>query len=139
MSQEDHNADEARRRDEERQRTMDFILQQQAQFSADMQQMREAQSQADVKSEQLLADARSLLAKVQSRHRAATPRRAERVITFRLGDRVRIKSGPFAAFTGKIEGINQAKALVKVVVEIFGRVTTVKLRFSDVDVISFSG
>ena len=28
--------------------------------------------------------------------------------TFRLGDTVRIKSGPFASFTGKVEGINQA-------------------------------
>jgi len=57
--------------------------------------------------------------------------------TFRLGDVVRIRSGPFAAFTGKIEGINQAKTLLKVVVEIFGRVTPVKLKFSDVDKISF--
>jgi hypothetical protein len=44
MSQED---DESRRRDEENQRTMKFILEQQAQFTADMQQMREAQAQAD--------------------------------------------------------------------------------------------
>lgn len=46
MSQED---DESRRRDEENQRTMKFILDQQAQFTADMQQMREAQAQADEK------------------------------------------------------------------------------------------
>jgi len=58
---------------------------------------------------------------------------------YRLGDMVRIRSGPFAAFTGKIEGINQAKALLKVVVEIFGRVTPVTLKFSDVDKISFAG
>ncbi|HZG52916.1 MAG TPA: hypothetical protein VEZ40_12340 [Pyrinomonadaceae bacterium] len=44
MSLED---DESRRRDEENQRTMKFILEQQAQFTADMQQMREAQAQAD--------------------------------------------------------------------------------------------
>ncbi|HEX8635811.1 MAG TPA: hypothetical protein VF703_16800 [Pyrinomonadaceae bacterium] len=46
MSLED---DESRRRDEENQRTMKFILEQQAQFTADMQQMREAQAQADEK------------------------------------------------------------------------------------------
>jgi hypothetical protein len=49
MSQED---DEFRRRDEENQRTMKFILEQQAQFTADMQQMREAQAQADEKWDQ---------------------------------------------------------------------------------------
>ena len=38
---------------------------------------------------------------------------------YRLGDMVRIKTGLFASFTGKIEGINQAKLLLKVVVEIF--------------------
>ena len=58
--------------------------------------------------------------------------------TFRLGDTVRILSGPFAAFTGSIEGINQAKRLLKVRVEIFGRETPVKLSFTDVEKVSFS-
>jgi transcriptional antiterminator NusG len=53
--------------------------------------------------------------------------------TFRLGETVRIKSGPFAAFTGQIEGINQAKSLLKVRVNIFGRAKPVKLRFLDVE------
>ena len=55
---------------------------------------------------------------------------------FRLGDTVRIKSGSFAAFTGRIEGINQAKALLKIVVEIFGRSTSVKLKFTEVEQVS---
>lgn len=58
--------------------------------------------------------------------------------TFRLGDRVRILDGPFAAFTGSIEGINQAKRLLKVRVEIFGRETPVKLGYADVEKVSFS-
>ena len=58
--------------------------------------------------------------------------------TFRLGDTVRILSGPFAAFTGSIEGINQAKRLLKVRVEIFGRETPVKLGYADVEKVSFS-
>ena len=58
--------------------------------------------------------------------------------TFRLGDRVRVLSGPFAAFTGEIEGINQAKRLLKVRVEIFGRETRVKLGFADADKVSSS-
>ena len=52
---------------------------------------------------------------------------------FRLGDTVRIVSGPFAAFTGKVEGINQAKTLLKVKVTIFGRTSPVKLQFSEVE------
>jgi transcriptional antiterminator NusG len=56
--------------------------------------------------------------------------------TFRLGDTVRIKSGPFASFTGKVEGINQAKSLLKVMVNIFGRAKPVKLRFLDVEKVS---
>jgi transcription termination/antitermination protein NusG len=52
---------------------------------------------------------------------------------FRLGDTVRIKTGPFTAFTGKVEGINQAKSLLKVMVNIFGRTRPIKLRFVDVE------
>ena len=63
------------------------------------------------------------------------PRRGPQ--TFRLGDTVRVLSGPFAAFTGKIEGINQAKRLLKVRVEIFGRETPLKLGYADVETVSF--
>ena len=56
--------------------------------------------------------------------------------TFRLGDTVRIKSGPFQSFIGKVEGINQAKSLLKVSVNIFGRAQPVKLRFLDVEKVS---
>ena len=54
------------------------------------------------------------------------------MIVFRLGDTVRIKLGPFAGFSGTIEGINQARGLLKVSVKIFGRTAPVKLKFSDV-------
>ena len=56
--------------------------------------------------------------------------------TFRLGDTVRIMSGPFVSFTGTIEGINQSKALLKVKVAIFGRSEPVRLNFSDAENIS---
>jgi transcriptional antiterminator NusG len=65
------------------------------------------------------------------------PERKRRPQTFRLGGRVRIRSGPFAAFTGVIEGINQSKRLLKVRVEIFGRETDIKLGYSDVEVVTF--
>lgn len=57
--------------------------------------------------------------------------------TFRLGDTVRIISGPFVSFTGKIEGINQSKALLKVKVAIYGRNTPIKLNFADVEVVRY--
>ena len=57
--------------------------------------------------------------------------------TFRLGDTVRILAGPFTAFTGKIEGINQSKALLKVNVAIFGRDKPIRLNFADVEVYRF--
>ncbi len=56
--------------------------------------------------------------------------------TFRLGDTVRILSGPFVSFTGKMEGINQSKALVQVKVSIYGRLKPIKMNFTDVEVIS---
>jgi transcriptional antiterminator NusG len=56
--------------------------------------------------------------------------------TFRLGDMVRIRSGAFASFTGKIEGINQTRALLKVRIIIYGRSEPVKLKFSDVEKVS---
>lgn len=66
------------------------------------------------------------------------PRKEPGRKTFRLGDTVRIRSGPFAAFTGKVEGINQSKALLKVTVSVFGRTTPLKLGFSDVETIPFA-
>ena len=56
---------------------------------------------------------------------------------YRLGDRVRIMTGPFAAFTGKVEGINQSKTLLKVRVDIFGRPTPVKVLFSEAEKLAF--
>ena len=54
---------------------------------------------------------------------------------YKLGDVVRIKSGPFAKFIGKVEGINQSKSLLKVKLEIFGRATPVKVSFADAETV----
>ena len=64
------------------------------------------------------------------------PSRKNSKFTFKLGDTVRIKSGPFASFTGKVEEINQAKSVLKVMVNIFGRARSVKLRILDVEKVS---
>jgi transcriptional antiterminator NusG len=57
--------------------------------------------------------------------------------TFRLGDMVRIKSGAFAAFTGRIDGINQTRSLLKVKVNLNGRGQTAKIKFSEVEKLEF--
>ena len=64
------------------------------------------------------------------------PRRGPQ--TFRLGDTVRVLSGPFAAFTGRIEGINQSKRLLKVRVQFFGGPRDLKLGFDDVETAALS-
>jgi hypothetical protein len=92
------NAQESRERDEKNERNIDFIITQQAQFTADMQQMREAQAHAEEKWEQrwgrteasirdllaiaqiqsqeinALAEAQSQLSKVQAEAQARTDR-----------------------------------------------------------------
>jgi transcription termination/antitermination protein NusG len=67
----------------------------------------------------------------------ALPERRRRPQTFRLGDVVRVLSGPFASFTGTIEGINQSRRLLKVRVEIFGRETPLRLGYAEVEKVSF--
>jgi transcriptional antiterminator NusG len=59
------------------------------------------------------------------------------VTTFRLGDMIRIKAGPFAAFTGRIDGINQARMLLKVKVNIYGRAQPTKIKFSEAEKLRF--
>ena len=58
--------------------------------------------------------------------------------TFHLGDMIRIKAGPFAAFTGRIEGINQSRGLLKIKVNIYGRTQPAKIKFSEVEKIEFA-
>lgn len=56
------NDEESRRRDEENQRNINFILGQQAQFSVDMQQLRETQARAEQKWENTANGINTLLA-----------------------------------------------------------------------------
>ena len=57
---------------------------------------------------------------------------------FSIGHKVRIKVGPFQAFTGTVIEINKEKGLLKVTVDIFGRSQPVELRFLDVEKLGFS-
>ena len=58
--------------------------------------------------------------------------------SYTIGEIVRIKSGPFASFTGKVEEVNEEKTTLKVTVTIFGRSTPVELSFLDVEKVTFA-
>jgi len=50
----------------------------------------------------------------------------------KVGDRVRIKGGPFAHFPATIESMSDDGLLLRAVVEIFGRETPLELMYCDV-------
>lgn len=58
--------------------------------------------------------------------------------TYMIGEVVRIKSGAFASFTGKVEEVNEEKSTLKVTVTIFGRSTPIELGFLDVEKVTFA-
>ena len=51
---------------------------------------------------------------------------------------MRIKSGAFQCFTGKIEKVDKDKATLKVMIKISGRTEPIELRFLDVEKITFT-
>ena len=52
---------------------------------------------------------------------------------FSIGERVRIKVGPFQSFPARIVAVNTQKGMLKVKVDIFGRTQPVVLAFLDVE------
>lgn len=54
-------------------------------------------------------------------------------VAYNKGDAVRVTSGPFADFTGKIEDINVEREKLRVLMTIFGRDTPVELEFTQVE------
>ena len=61
------------------------------------------------------------------------------LMTFRIGDRVKVIDGPFLDFAGAIDDVNPEKNKVKVMVSIFGRPTPVELDVLQVELITDKG
>ena len=51
---------------------------------------------------------------------------------------VRIKTGAFQAFSGRVEEVDEENATLKVRVKIFGRYEPIKLGFLDVEKLAFT-
>ena len=63
---------------------------------------------------------------------AAAAKRQRARLEYEVGESVRVKTGPFADFSGQIAEINEDQLKVKVLVNIFGRETPVELEFAEV-------
>jgi transcription termination/antitermination protein NusG len=61
-----------------------------------------------------------------------TTKRQRPRLEYEVGESVRVKTGPFADFSGQIAEINEDQLKVKVLVNIFGRETPVELEFAEV-------
>ena len=62
----------------------------------------------------------------------AAAKRQRPKLEYEVGESVRVKTGPFADFSGQIAEINEDQLKVKVLVNIFGRETPVELEFAEV-------
>jgi len=64
---------------------------------------------------------------------AAAVERPMPVLSFDIGEKVKIVSGHFASFDGVVESVDQEHARLRVSVSIFGRATPVELEYAQVE------
>lgn len=80
---------------------------------------------------------RNLVTLVESVRAGRRPTAQPKFI-YSVGELVRLKSGPFAAFTGKVEEVDEDDSKLKVKVYIMGREQPVELRFLEVEKFDFN-
>lgn len=75
-------------------------------------------------------EVKNLLNLMDDKHEKPKPK-----VTYRRGDQVKVVEGPFTNFTGNVEGVDEDKGRLTVMVSIFGRPTPVELEVLQVEAV----
>ena len=73
------------------------------------------------------AEVQGILGRVQEGEEAP-----KLMISFEVGEQVKVNDGPFEDFEGSVEGVDEDNQRLKVTVSIFGRATPVELEYTQV-------